>query len=698
MRLSVAMPVALLSVSILSAAQSALAADDSLTLEEIVVSAQKRGDEQLQNVPISISVLGGDDLDRSTVEGIAEALNRVPGVSTSTASVGGTQLQMRGVTAGDANFTGSGTVAYYLDSVSLGLVRSAVAPDLNAYDLDRVEVARGPQGTLYGASALNGVVRVLTKDANPDEFELKARALASSTEGGDPSYRGDMAVNVPIVSGKLAARAVLGYQDLGGWIDKPTDKNANDAEIKNMRLKIQAQPTDQLSIGLSGWLSRADYGALSNSDDNFKRDTGDEPASSDTDVYALNIGYDFDRFSVSSVTSSLDYTQKGTLEFAPGLPYKQSLGTKAFAQEVILNSTDDGSWRWTAGGFYRDADERFIFTLIPVIPLSDSTFRSESFAVFGEVTKLMLDGRLELTAGLRYFEDKVRLTEKAAASGAPPVTPVGSEFDAVTPRAVLTWHPSDELTIYTSYGEGFRSGFNQGPNTTRVAPDFPPVGEDTLKNYELGAKGSLWDDRVRFDAAVYFIDWQDVQQTVSVPDPNVPGSGFGAVINGSSASGTGADFSVMTAVADGLELGLNFGWNDLTMDRDVLSGGVVLFKEGDRLNQSPEYTVGASADYGFPVGRSGLWAQFSASANYISEQENTTLVGDQVVINTGDEMLIARLSLAIRTPDERWAVTLFADNINNEGGTPLRDTVLLRDDGDLRVRPRTLGVQVDYRY
>jgi outer membrane receptor protein involved in Fe transport len=288
------------------------------------------------------------------------------------------------------------------------------------------------------------------------------------------------------------------------------------------------------------------------------------------------------------------------------------------------------------------------------------------------------------------------MTEKASASGAAPVSPIENKFDSITPRAVLTWHPSDDLTLYASYGEGFRSGFPQGPNTRRVAPDFPPVNEDTLKNYELGAKGG--GDRVKFDAAVYYIDWQGVQQSVSIPDPEIPSAGFGAVINGSSASGLGVDFAVMTAPADGLELGLNFGWNDLTMDANVLSGGAVLFSEGDRLNQSPEYTVGGSADYSFPVGLSGLEARLSASANYIAKQENTDLIGNQVVTNPGDAMLIARLSLAIHASDDRWAVTLFSDNINNERGTPLRDTILNRDDGDLRVRPRTTGLQIDYRY
>ena len=103
-------------------------------------------------------------------------------------------------------------VGYYLDSVPFSLVKSAIAPDFDAYDLQRVEVLRGPQGTLYGANSENGLVRVLTNDADLNNYEFKARSSVSSTDGGGGNYRGDMAVNVPLVDGKLAARLVLGYQ------------------------------------------------------------------------------------------------------------------------------------------------------------------------------------------------------------------------------------------------------------------------------------------------------------------------------------------------------------------------------------------------------------------------------------------------------------------------------------------------------
>lgn len=673
------------------------------TLEEVIVTAQKR-EERLQEVPISISVLGGDDLDRSTAEGVTDVLTRVPGVATTVGfQGGGTQVAIRGVAAGGNSYFGSSPVAYYLDSAPFGLVKSAFGPDSNAYDLERVEVLRGPQGTLYGASAQNGVVRVLTHDADLDEFEVKARTSVSTTEGGGENYRGDMAVNLPIVEGKLAARAVIGYQDLSGWIDRPNKnkEDANDAEIGNMRLKINAQPIENLSIGLSAWLSRADYGGPSVADDNGQHAAIlDEPISIDYDVYGVKIGYDFPWFSVASMTSYLDYAQYSVLDQIVQVGFSTLLTTDhpsdVFSQEINLTSTHGGSWRWSLGSIYRDAEERIAQTFVFFAAPIDFTDTSESFAVFGEVTRLFLDGSLELTAGLRYFEDDVGVRENVRHTGVPgePLVQASSKFHKVTPRVVLTWHPNDQITVYGSYSEGFRSGFNQQPTVINLVPEFPPAKPDLLKNYELGAKGSLWGGRVNFDTALYFIDWQDVQQPLVVPFGGILVT---ALVNGESASGTGYEFAVTAEPVEGLELGVNFSWNDLAMDADVISSGVVLFDKGDRLNFSPEYTVGASADYVFPIGGAGFEGRFSASANYTSEQEHRTLRARVPRITVGDPMLIARTSFSVDAPDH-WTATIFVDNVNNEQGTPIRQPFSLAVDRDARVRPRTVGVQLECRF
>ena len=158
-------------------------------LEEIVVTAQKR-EQRLQDVPIGITVMRGSTLDNSSAVSFLDALGSVPGVAiTGTQNAafqgGGAQLSIRGVTASAPSLAGTSPVAYYLDGVPFGLVKSAVVPDLAPYDLDRVEVLRGPQGTLYGASAEDGVVRVITSRADLHNFDIKTRV----SEGADRTGR-----------------------------------------------------------------------------------------------------------------------------------------------------------------------------------------------------------------------------------------------------------------------------------------------------------------------------------------------------------------------------------------------------------------------------------------------------------------------------------------------------------------------------
>jgi outer membrane receptor protein involved in Fe transport len=257
--------------------------------------------------------------------------------------------------------------------------------------------------------------------------------------------------------------------------------------------------------------------------------------------------------------------------------------------------------------------------------------------------------------------------------------------------------------LYGSYSEGFRSGFNQNANVAVGLPGIPPANEDTLKNYEVGAKGSLFGGRLEYDAAAYYIDWQDVQQTLGV----LIGTGvFTAVVNGQSASGPGLDFGVTVHPTESLILGATFSWNDLALDEDVLVPAlravpppptvvnVLLFEKGERLNYSAKSTVGATADYVFSIGGGGLEGRFSASAQYSSKQENRTLSGTSVSINESDDTTIGRASFALSSPD-RWTASLFCDNVNNERASPARSSL---DMYSMRLRPRTYGVQLEFGF
>jgi iron complex outermembrane recepter protein len=683
-------------------------------VEEVIVTAQKRA-ERLQDVPISISVLNGASLDRSVDKGVAEALNRVPGVISSVGTAGARSNRIDSIVVrGVSPSAGSSATAYYLDSSPFGFVRFGYAPDSSAYDMQRVEVLRGPQSTLYGASALNGVVRVLTNDAHLDKLELKARSGISTTEDGGQSYRQDIAVNVPLIEEKLAVRAVAGYQDLSGWIDKPFKKDVNDAEIGNYRLKVNAQPTEQFSIGLSGWLSRSDFGSPSVSADGRRSPfLFEEPSSTDYDVYSLSMGYEFPAFSVTSTTSYVDFALKSAVDFSPASAPNIFLNTitksRVSAEELLINSKSSGPWIWSVGAFYRDAWERNFQTRTNPLtgaltstyfaPLSSET-ASESFAIFGQLTWALLDGQIELTGGLRYFEDEISDQEKSrntVVGGIPPagLTSDVNKFDDVSPRFVVTWHASDDTTLYASYAEGFRSGLNQFASVAAIAPEYRPADPDHLKNYELGAKGSLWDSRFSFDTAVFFIDWQGVQQQLQVPV--APGQISAALVNAESVSGLGFEFALTVQPVRGMTLGANFSWNELEVDHTVLTNGRVLYPEGVRLLRSPEYTAGISADYTFSLG-SGFDGHFSAAVNYIPEQfTDRTSPTATVPTRTfeSDSVLMSRASFGINSPGS-WKASVFVDNLTDENAVTARDQF-----GPVwytRPRPRTVGMQLEFSF
>jgi outer membrane receptor protein involved in Fe transport len=334
------------------------------------------------------------------------------------------------------------------------------------------------------------------------------------------------------------------------------------------------------------------------------------------------------------------------------------------------------------------------YTLIGV-PTETVLMESKSYAVYGELTRTFLQDRLELTAGFRHYHDDV--SQLGQLVPGTPFTPASGTFEANTPRGVLTWHVNERLMTYASYSEGFRSGFPQDP---AVPAGFPPVTPDRLKNYEIGSKGSLMQGLLGYDSAVYYMKWSGIQQQIYVPYGGLP-DGAVAVLNGQSASGVGVDFALSAQPAKGLLLTLDASWNNLQMDSDVVSGGVVLFNKGDRPNYSPETTASASAQYEFALGSGGYRGSLAGSVTYTSPQSYRGLfVGlngaASAIVQTGDPMTIGRVSFAVNSP-ANWSGMLYVNNVNNERGTPI-EAFLQVPNWNARIRPRTAGVQFEYHF
>jgi outer membrane receptor protein involved in Fe transport len=672
-----------------AASQDAAGQADRGTAADIVVTAQRR-DEALLEVPISISVLSGERLDSSSSEGVIEALRSVPGVTTSEYfQSGGSGISVRGVTANAPTLNGSNPVSYYLDGVPFSFVKSAIAPDSSAYDLERVEILRGPQGTLYGASALNGVVRVLTKNADLTKTDFKGRVSASYTQDGGINYRTDGMVNVPLVEDKLGLRLVAGYVDNEGWIDRPGKDDANNVRNFSLRAKVGFQASEALRIDLSYWRARNRSGGLSVGSEDFFRDTRiPEPQSFDYDSLGLNIEYDFGGVVLTNSTGYLDLVNDGIYDYA-GTAFGIALGsifsTEIFSNELTLNSDSSGPLSWSIGGSYRRARDKLEQYADPASFTYTAFDNSDAYAVFGEATYEI--GQIRLTGGLRYFYDDV------SARASDPPTPTAEEnYDAVTPRAVITWLPSDRATVYASYSQGFRSGSIQYQGL--VPPEFPGVRPDRLHNYEVGTKMGLLDNHIQFEAAAYFIDWKNVQQSLSVPAINIPNAFVTALVNAASASGVGVDAKISAQVTPGLTLSVAGSYNDLRVDEAVESSGIVLFQAGERLNRSPSTTIVGTADYAFMIGDSN--ANLSGSLNYTSPQSDRGISGTTTLVARGQSQLVggARFSVDMT---ERLRATLFVDNITNQNPRIIGSATIPTNDFDLRIRPRTFGLQFEIR-
>ena len=416
----------------------------------------------------------------------------------------------------------------------------------------------------------------------------------------------------------------------------------------------------------------------------------------------MKVDYQLPWFTVSSASSYLTYRNDGSLDVAPGVatpPLTTNQTSRVFSEELNLNSKLDGPWRWSAGAFYRDAKDSTYQTLGNLIPAPVSQAdTSRSTAIFGELGRRFLDNQFELAVGARYFHDDVGLNQLVL-FGEPPGTPLlrtDATFHALTPRVVLSWFPSHDYTMYASYSQGFRSGFPQSELVLVEAPDFSPVRPDKLTNYEIGAKGNLFDNRLTFDSAVYYMKWDDIQQNLGI---FIPGSGATIIanVNGQSASGMGVDFSVTARPVQGLQLGVNFSWNGLSEDSTVLSSGQLLFPSGSRIDDSPAYTAGALASYDFPFGSTGWSGEVAATARYTSLQTTTSVSsgsGLPPVVVESNSITTARTSFTFVAP-AHWRVMLYSDNVGNNRGVPLASQTPF---ASISQQPRTTGVQVDYHY
>jgi iron complex outermembrane recepter protein len=517
--------------------------DDS-SLEEIIVTAQKRA-ERLIDVPVSIVALTADQLEERQVTSVADLPFLAPGL---TVVDGGPfrYYTLRGI---GNEYASDPSVGVYLDEANV-TGGTQTQPNLSVYDLDRVEVLRGPQGTLYGNGASGGVIRLITKSPLLDRFDAGVGTTALFTADGAPSQRINAMVNVPVIDGQMGLRIAGTFDHEGGWIDQPAAdrKNINTQNFTDVRIKDLWRPGDAITISAMAEIHRAEGGLNQGEDANGNytqvlQQTTTPAQTTNFDIYNLTSAYDWGAVQLLNTASYVrqyqNVTNRGELfqylgPIATTDPFA-ILGldilnkTNNFNDELKLSSKGSGPWNWTLGGYFRRKDDIFAeqFYFIPEGPLPPNSATiplftenlSKSWAVFGN-TDYDLTDRLSIGAGLREFEDR----ETEVGAGVPSAT-----FHSLAPRAFVRYKITSNSNVYANAAKGFTSGGFNGPNQ-------PTFGPENVWTYEIGQKTSLLEGQLSINADVFLSHYTDYQASGFLLPPapvlNIKSNAGNATIKG----------------------------------------------------------------------------------------------------------------------------------------------------------------------
>ncbi|MBW2370789.1 MAG: TonB-dependent receptor, partial [Deltaproteobacteria bacterium] len=527
-------------------------------MEEMIVTASKRP-RKLQEVPISIYAVTGDKMESAGINSLGDMSDAVAGVEIISTGTGTVNIAARGVTNMAGGIESTAAVGYYLDEVPVSSL-SDTMPEIAMWDVDRVEVLRGPQGTLFGEGSMAGTIRVITNKPDSTEFSSRMAGDISSTEMGGINYSVKGMINVPLVEDKLALRALASYSDRNGWIDVPdlNKEDANESSQLDIRIAALWTPNEKLTVDGSIYYQSQDieHGAFETSRGVFWPFEADflgmsGPANAldpiDIDYYVANLTltYDFGIASLVSATSYFDSGNDSKNDLTPILPFflppdprttgynRNDITVELWTQELRLVSNGDERLDWTVGGFYKNNDREAITNWyfdaylgdIPIIPddLSLDVITSEvtAYALFADVDYELTD-KFSIDLGVRYYVDdrEYKLNQIVISGffgGVPGVTSVSADDSATTPAVSLNWKPNDDVLVFVKAAKGFRGG-GTNPNAV-LQPQYginPGFGPEELWSYEGGVK-TTWSG-LTLNAYLYYNDWTDLQLSFATPD------------------------------------------------------------------------------------------------------------------------------------------------------------------------------------
>lgn len=707
-----------------------------LELEEIIVTATKRK-ENVRDIPAAVSAISGQQLDAVGAQSFADYIQRSPGVVFNSFQPGTSHVVIRGVATNSGNVQGQGTTGYYINEVPLTEPGwTIVIPDVDAFDVSRVEILRGPQGSLFGSASMGGAVNYVANVADAGDFAARVETTVGKTRGADVGYSAKAMLNVPLVEEKFAVRGVFGYREQPGYLDNVGIGKKDSSDISVTGGRLSAVWTASASAELS-WLSL--YQRTDADDAPYRnpaigelgRSTAiAEPNESDVQVHSLRLDQDLGFATLTALGAYQKKTQDFIFDFTPyrvfynadlqldlTSPLYIGSGGESEGQsiELRLASNEGGVFEWLVGAMYfksdKDLYERIgaagaaaAFDASPlfgpgsgaVIAPSGEIFnafytkvKGEERALFGEASWNLADG-WKLTAGGRLYQNEIDSTSRQVGfstyPGDPIVTPTGDDEDGFSPKVSLSYRANDDLMMYALYSEGFRFGT---PNTQGLSDFTVPGGSksDSLKNYEIGARTNWLGNALLVDATVFYVDWQDIQLRLQTPDF------FNYAANGGAAEIKGIETSITVRPA------ASFDWQSSVtyMEARLTEPLFILFAgsapKGSRLPGSSDWSVSNTASYQF-AGR--FEPTLVVSHRYLSKgiSDLNSAVPGAVPSEQGDYNLI---DVRLRATFGSTMAAVFADNIGDERGIT-RTVPEANGLSQGLVRPRTYGLTLNWSF
>ncbi|MFC5373573.1 TonB-dependent receptor [Brevundimonas faecalis] len=703
--------------------------DRATTVDDVIVTAQRR-EQAAQDVGIALSVLSGESLTQQGVTNVNQLQNATPNLEVEPAFGGGAaQFRMRGVGFQDYASNNSPTVGVYVNEVAYPV---PVMTQGLIFDIDRVEVLRGPQGTLYGRNTTGGAISFVTK--RPTE-ELSAGLM---TEWGSHDlFRGEGYVSGPLASG-LRGRLAVSTEQGGAWQrNRTTGETLGDADRTGARALLAWDPSETLSFLLdvhggidksenqglyllSDLRTRGGTGPLIRADkDHSKTGWGISPrfAASigrapnakpgrDNSSWgtSLNANLALKGMNLTSITSyeTLERSEYGDWDSSASVEADTFFGSDVdvISQELRLASDNDSPLTWVAGFYYskQDLNERYFSDFIDIYgTYAQVTYDQtvESWSLFGQAEYAFTD-KLKAILGLRYEEETRELQGFGSAFGgatALPPTSVETKMTPLTGKAALEFKPTDNLLIYGSASRGAKSGgfttYNTGDRS-----GIQPFNPEILWAYEVGFKADP-SRAFQLNGAAYYYDYSDQQVLSAVWGQNGP---VGRFANVPSSHIWGAELEAVLKPVQGLRISQSLSYKKGEYDEyeamDVpasrLAGkAVYVDKAGDPI-LFPAWSYSGSISYDWTV--SGF--AVTAETNYSYRDEYPSWLGVKYDV---PDYWLANASVTVGPENANWSVTFWARNLFDQEYDLTRNFFTSADIAQPG-RPRTIGARLSLQY